>query len=230
MPPVSDSPGARRVEKEAVIVVAALADEFFRLAHHDTTGKPLLHPRATSLGLAAALIGELVCEQKIMVRDGRVYPWRRTPPADALAHATLDQIIAQPQHTLVGTWLEFLSQTAYTDVATRLWRAGHVRPVTSRKLLRSATVTYIPTDLLTAAGPLIGLTKILRSGGSVTWAEGFLLCLAVATDLAAQLVRDLPKEAADHLDRLRAAAPGEISDLAAVTASAVGNAVLSYRT
>ncbi|MBT8225031.1 MAG: hypothetical protein HKP61_04585 [Dactylosporangium sp.] len=90
-------------------MVPALADEFFRLAHHDTTGRPLLHPRATSLGLAAALLGELLHTRKVFVQERQVYPLDRTPPDDALAHATLDQLIVQPRHTAVRIWLEFLS-------------------------------------------------------------------------------------------------------------------------
>ena len=210
-------------------MVPALADEYFRLAHHDTTGKPLLHPRATSLGLAAALLGELLCTKKITVADGQVYPLDRTPPCDALAHATLDQLAAQPQHTAVRTWLEFLSTSAYADVAGRLWRAGHVRPVEGRRLLRH-TVTYVPTDLLTAAGPWIQLTSILRRSEPVTWADGFLLCLAAATGLDAQLLRDLPPQAAERVKRLFVSAPGPTGELLAATAAAVGDAVLSYRT
>ncbi|MBN1171077.1 MAG: GPP34 family phosphoprotein [Micromonosporaceae bacterium] len=207
-----------------------LADEFFRLAHHDTTGRPLLHPRATGLGLAAALLGELLAERKIIIQDGRLYPWQRTPPSDALAHTTLDQVLAQPQHTEVRVWLGFLSASAYGSVADRLWRAGHVRPVTGRRLLRRDTVTYVPVDLLTAAGPWIHLTSILRGGEQIGWPEGFLLCLAVATGLDAFLLRDLQPEAVDHCRRLCAAAPAQIGELMAITAAAVGEAVLAYRT
>ena len=208
----------------------ALADEFFRLVHHDTTGRSLLHPRATDLGLAAALLGELVAERKIVIRDGRLHPWQRTPPGDALAHTTLDQVLAQPQHTEVRVWLGFLGASAYAAVAGRLWRSGHVRPVTGRRLLRRDTVTYVPTDLLTAAGPWVHLTSVLCRGDPVTWTEGFLLCLAAATGLDALLLRDLPPSAADHCGRLCAAAPAPIGELAAITAAAVGDAVLSYRT
>lgn len=208
----------------------ALADEFFRLAHHDTTGKPLLHPRATSLGLAAALIGELLFERKLRLRDGQLFPWQQTPPGDALAHATLDQLLAQPQHTKVHVWLGFLSTNVYSDVAGRLWRAGHVRPVTGRRLLRSAAVTYVPTDLLTAAGPWINLTAAMRRREPVGWAEGFLLCLTAATGLDSFLFRDQPPAAVDRFKQLCATAPAPIGELMAITAAAVGDAVLSYRT
>ncbi len=210
--------------------MASLGDDFFRLAHHDTTGRPLLHPRATSLGLAAALLAELVREQKIYIRQGHLHPWQPTPPADALAHSVLDQILAQPLHTQVSTWLGFLAVNAYADVAGRLWKAGHVRPETQRRLLRPAQTTYVPTDLLTAAGPWLTLAGILRRGDGVSWEQGFLLCLATATGLHTHLLRDLPPSSGNHLTRLCEAAPAEIRELTAITATAVGDAVLSYRT
>jgi hypothetical protein len=214
-----------------VIVALALADEFFRLAHHDSTGTPRLHARATDLGLAAALLGELVCERKIYLRDGHLCVWERTPPSDALAHATLDQIIAQPQHTGVRTWLGFLAERAYGDVAGRLVRAGHVRPVAGRRLLRRpVVVAYEPTDLLVAAGPWLSLTSILSRGEAVSLPQGFLLCLAAATGLDVYLLRDLPSAASRHSQRLVAAAPDQIRELTAITAAAVGDAVLAYRT
>lgn len=207
-----------------------LADDFFRLAHHDTTGRPLLHPRAVGLGLAAALLGELLREQKIYLRQGHLYGWQLTPPTDALAHAVLDQIVAQPGHTEVKTWLGFLTVNAYSDVAGRLWRSGHVRPVTERRLLRTTQTVWVPTDLMTAAGPRLTLTTLLRRGEAVTWEQGFLLCLVTATGLETHLLRDLPPAAGGHLTRLCASAPAEIRELTAITAAAVGDAILSYRT
>ena len=49
-----------------------LADDFWRLAHHDVSGKPRLNGRAAGLGLAAALLGELMWAGKITARDGRL--------------------------------------------------------------------------------------------------------------------------------------------------------------
>ncbi|MBN1171236.1 MAG: GPP34 family phosphoprotein, partial [Micromonosporaceae bacterium] len=140
--------------------VPALADDFFRLAHHDTTGQPLLHPRATGLGLAAALLAELLWGRSLVVHEGLIYPHPEAtrPPADALTHTVLDQITAQTRYHDLRTWLGFLNQRATADVAERLWRAGHVRPVIGRRLLRRDTVTYVPTDLLTAAGPWVRLS------------------------------------------------------------------------
>jgi|GEM_PF-2614382 len=56
-----------------------LADDFWRLAHHDVTGKPRLNERAAGLGLAAALLGELLWIGKINIRDGRLWVADNTP-------------------------------------------------------------------------------------------------------------------------------------------------------
>ena len=63
-----------------------LADQFFLIAHEDRTGKSRLHPRATGLGLAAALLGELVMQGRIRAVEGELFVVNPEPPGDALAH------------------------------------------------------------------------------------------------------------------------------------------------
>ena len=47
-----------------------LADQYFLIAHEDRTGRSRLHPRATGLGLAAALLGELMLEGRLRIVEG----------------------------------------------------------------------------------------------------------------------------------------------------------------
>lgn len=207
----------------------ALADDFFRLAHDDTTGKPLLHPRAVGIGLASALLGELVCGRRIGIHAGRVYLHDHTPPEDALAHATFAQLSAQRQYDGVRTWLGFLSRTASEDVAARLWRAGHLRPVTSRWPLRHA-VTYVPTDTLVAVRPAIRLTGRLTRRERLDLVDAFLACLCAATGLDRRLLRDAPPPVREHTAGLVHGAPAPLRELLTHTVAAVGDAVLAYRT
>jgi hypothetical protein len=182
------------------------------------------------LVLAAALLAELIWGRKIYLKGGCVNqrPEATTPPADALAHTVLDQIAAQPRYHEVRTWLGFLSHTAIEDVAGRLRRAGHVRPVTVRRLLKQTTV-YQPTDLLTAAGPWIRLTRRAERHEPFDPPDAFLLCLAGATGLNQHLLRDASAEARRYAAHLEASAPAPLHELLAQTAAAVGDAVLSYR-
>ena len=47
-----------------------LADQFYLIAHEDRTGRSRLHPRATGIGLAAALLGELILDNKLRIFAG----------------------------------------------------------------------------------------------------------------------------------------------------------------
>lgn len=129
-----------------------LADDFYRLAHHDVTGKPRLHTRAVGIGCAAALLTELVNTRHINVADNRVAVVGQHPPADSLAHVVLDQLIAEAgrEHS-VRTWLAFLAGQAAEQVANRLLRAGHVRMEAARRLGRQTGVLYVPVDMNLAA-------------------------------------------------------------------------------
>jgi DNA-binding ferritin-like protein len=103
-----------------------LADDLFTVAHDDRTGRPRVGPRVLGLGLAAALLGELIFFQNLAVEDGAVYVISREPPRDSLAHATLTQLLTQQQHREVRTWLAFLAETAVDLVAERIRVLGGV--------------------------------------------------------------------------------------------------------
>ena len=206
-----------------------LADEFFLITVDDRTGRPRLAPKTTGLGLAAALLGELTMFGKITVQDDRLFIVDRSPPHDALAHTTLDHLVAEPHHRLVRTWLSFLSHTAYESVAQRLFRAGHVRRETTRRLLR-AQVVYVPVDGNAAAWPWARLSTRLRAGAHLDYPDVFLAGLATATGLERQLLDGGGVEAARYLADLVAALPPPLHALVAHTHAAVGDAVLSHRT
>src|SRR3954464_13453222 len=84
-----------------------LADDYFLIAHEDRTGRSRLHPRATGIGLAASLLGELILDNKLRIFAGDLEIVSNQPPRDGLNHAVLDLLIAQPQHRDVRTWLAY---------------------------------------------------------------------------------------------------------------------------
>jgi len=211
-------------------VAPPLADDFFRLAHDDVTGRPRLHPRAVGLGLAAALLAELVFARRVTAANGHLAVLDTSPPPDPLAHTVLGQLAAGPERHEIRTWLGFLARTATEDVATRLWRAGHVRPETARRLLGRAHVTYIPTDANTAVWPWARLSTRLFAQQPLEATDAFLVCLTVATELAQYLLRGIPAASREYVAHLQVSAPPPLRELLVHTAAAVADAVLSYRT
>ena len=56
-----------------------LADDLYLMAHHEITGKPHLQPRAVGLGLAGALLAELMLVGTICIRPDGVHGDRPHP-------------------------------------------------------------------------------------------------------------------------------------------------------
>jgi hypothetical protein len=205
-----------------------LGDEFYFVAHEDTTGKPRLHAGAVGLGLASALLAELVMFGRITVHAGAVSILDRRPPEDALAHTTLDQLIGEQQHRAVRTWMAFLAQTAAATVAQRLLRAGHVQITQTRRAFRT-TVTYVPVDMSVAAWPENRLRHLLTSGKPMTVPDAMLAGLASATGLTERILWDTDANARRYFAHALASLPAPLRELMAHTEAAVGDAVLTHR-
>jgi len=204
------------------------ADEFFRLAHHEITGRTRLSPQATGFGLAAAMLAELMAVGSISLRRSTLRILDPAPPRDVLQHTTLDHLRAHPEHDGVRIWLDYLRHHSYEDVAHRMERGGHVRKEASRRLLRQV-VTWVPTDSNAAAWPWARLSGSLFRHEPVDATDCLLLGLAVATGLDEELLDGRPAATRRYLDSLLAAMPAQLQELLAHTHTAIGDAVLSYR-
>ncbi|TDB71348.1 GPP34 family phosphoprotein [Micromonospora sp. KC723] len=202
-----------------------IADEFFLIAHNDSRGKAKLHPAATGLGLAGALLGELVLFGHLTVADGRITVIDRRPPADALSHTVLDQLIGEPQHQQIRTWLAFLAQSSVTSVGERLARAGVLRRQETRRLLRT-TISYLPIDLNAVAWPATRLRALLERPEPPAVPDAVLLGLVAAAGLGREVLWSASPRAHHRLGVLVPALPPPLRELVAHTEAAVGAAVL----
>jgi len=208
-----------------------LADDFYRLAHDDVTGKPRLHPMAVGVGCAAALLTELVTTRHIDVADNHVSVVEQQPPADSLAHVVLDQLIAEAEREhSVRTWLAFLAGQAPEQVANRLLRAGHVRMEAVRRLGRQTGVLYVPVDMNVAARPWALLSHSLRRHEPLGYESLCLAGLALATGLDTFLLDGAPAATFDYLRRSVGTLWSPMRELLFHTHAAIGDAVLSHRT
>jgi hypothetical protein len=214
-------------------VAALLADQFFLIAHEDRTGRSRLHPRATGLGLAAGLIGELVMQGRIRAVDGELHVVNLEAPGDALAHGVLDLLIAQPQHRDLRTWLTFLAQDAADRVGERLIRAGVVEPVTRRRLLGTQTL-YMPMNSEqrnAAAWVQVRLANILVQGRVVDITDRALAGLVVATGLTRHVLWDFAvhRPGLTHLQTVVESLPSDLRELVDHTEAAVGSVLAAGR-
>jgi hypothetical protein len=214
-------------------VAALLADQFFLIAHEDRTGRSRLHPRATGLGLAAGLIGELVMQGRIRALEGELFVVNPEPPGDALSHGVLDLLLAQPQHRELRTWLTFLAQDAAERVGERLIRSGVVEPVTRRRLLGSQTLYLLrDSDQRNAAAWLqVRLANILVQGRVVDLADQALAGLVVATGLTRHVLWNstVHRPGLTHLHTVVEALPSDLRELVDHTEAAIGTVLAAGR-
>jgi hypothetical protein len=206
-----------------------LADDLFRIAHDDSTGKPRLHPDAVRLGLAAALLTELLLERKVSCEAGKLYVTNTAPPRDALTHVVLDDLLAEPARRDINTWLVFFADTAYERVAQRLLRGGHVEVCEPRGWRRRPPV-YLPADRNDFATPGAVLAEMLRRGTTTLSVEQrCLAALAQATGLGRHTFDGQPAYASEHVAYLEQRWWADLCEVLHATRTAIARAVLSHR-
>jgi hypothetical protein len=204
-----------------------LADQYFLIAHEDRTGRSRLHPRATGLGLAGALIGELILEGRVGIADGDLIILDRHPPTDALAHDILDLLIAQSRHRDVRTWLAFLSQDAAARVGERLMRLGAVEPVVRRRMLSTQTL-YMPNSAEqrnAAAWAPARLANLLVRGVEMSVSDRLLVGIIAATGLTRHVLYDfeMHRHAFQTLPNAVESLPSDLRELVEITEASVGS-------
>lgn len=208
-----------------------LADDLYLLAHHETTGKPRLQPRAAGLGLAGALLAELMLAGRIRCWRGLIIPAGdgpavESPAVDDLAGRLLGLVTGEDEHRPGRDWLLYLAPTATGDVAARLARAGYLRPARGRRFGPGARP--VPADPDSAFAPLVRVKSALRSP-SQDAQHTALAALAAASGLSHHLAMYLPP----HADRRLAEAAGHLSpglrQLVTQTQAALDSALLAHR-
>jgi hypothetical protein len=201
-----------------------LANDLFFVLHDDITGRMRLSPRLTGLGLAAAVLGELMLAGRVAVE--LTTGWvglsvvDAAPTGDALTQTALDHIAAEPSHRF-RIWLQFLARTAHADVAARMTADGLLRPAGGRLSRRQA-----PVLANAAAWPGGRLNLAIQRRQPLNTQDGVLLGLLVATSGGRLVLWD---QNPTYLSASIAALPASLQELIAQTEAAVGDAVISRR-
>ncbi len=204
-----------------------LADDLYLLAHHEVSGRPHLQPRAAGLGLAGALLAELMLSGSIYLRPDRIAVTDRSPPDDGLARSVLGLVASEAGQHAPRDWLLFLARTAAEDVALRLEQAGYLTRVASRRPWRGER--WVPVDSDCAFAPFLRVKSALDSSRPVTAQNAVLAGLAAACGLGRHLALYLPPKAHHRLQEAARQLHPSLRDLIAQTQAAVDSALLSHR-
>lgn len=168
-----------------------LADDLWLMAHHEVTGKPYLQPRATGLGLAGALLAELVLGGDLLAWPDGVAATGDARPDDGLASLVLGHVLQEPEPHPAREWLLFLGGTAAGRVARRLEDSGYLALSAARRPWRAQR--RVPVNADCAFAPLARVQYALRSSRPAAAAHGVVLAgLADACGLGPRLQAYLP--------------------------------------
>jgi hypothetical protein len=207
-----------------------LADDLFLTAHDTVKGKCLLSPATLGLGLAAALIGELVLWRRLDLVDGKLMIIDDRPTGDPATTAVLDQLLREGHHRAVRDWISFLATGIATDlVERRLSRAGLVHRQEKRGLL-GTKVSFVPADSMVAGWPATRLRTYASRGELLDLSDLVLAGLVLATGLDQYVLILLDARGRGQLfDQLRRRLPAMLQDLIGHAEAAVGDAVMARR-
>jgi hypothetical protein len=169
---------------------AALADEYFFIAHDHHSGRSFLAPPVVALGLSAALLAELMFSEHVsFTPDGLITLYATEPPRDALSREIVSLLERRPHERDVSTWLQFLAAEATTDVGERLVAQGSAQRSSVGRLGRRQTV-FLPVNVNSAAWPSIRLARQLTEAEPMEWTDAALAALVAKTGLMDQVLWD----------------------------------------
>ena len=204
-----------------------LADDLYLMAHDDRTGRPLLQPRAIGLGLAGALLADLVLAGHIEAEPDGIAIADRSAPQDALAGWVLGLLLSEPGQHPARDWLVVLARTSAGDVARRLEHAGYLAQAPGRLPWRAAR--WVPVDADCAFAPVARVQSALRPSRPATVQGAVLAGLAVACGLGSRLLPYGPPMARRCLEEVVGRLDPGLREVIAQTQAAVDSALLSHR-
>ncbi len=204
-----------------------VADDLYLMAHDDRTGKPQLQPRALGIGLAGALLTELMLAGWIgLRRDSAVVIVAGVAQDTVMRHALLKQVADEPGPQPVQAWLRFLARGAARDVALRLEQAGYLEHV--RGWIPGRQGRWVPVNPDWAFAPMLRVRSALDPARPVTPHAAALTGLAVACGLRFRLDQYQTQAGRSIQDAVAALGPG-LRELVSQTQTAVDSTVLSHR-
>ena len=216
-----------------------LADDFFLMVHDDLSGRPRLPERILGVGLASALLGELVLLDAIDIVKGDVVLVTDEPPSptdeprSSLLASVLFRELKAERHLPVQDWLNYLGRRAPERVARRLETKRLVYLKQPRIKVPGRSGRWAPTDITTAGWPAIDV-KLKVYNGKADVHTLMLFGLTRATGLEHPSLWEIRERLKDPAALNETLEPlvvfnSPLLDLLAHTEAVVGSAVTSQR-
>jgi hypothetical protein len=226
----------------------ALADDLWMAAHDKPNGSSLLQPKPLGIGLAAALLCELVLTNWIVEIDEagmlHLHPEaeRYGLPEDVATSGVLSQLLREAsvirsrnhRHSAstglgVDDWIQHLgAEDACRLVEERLAGGSHVRQETRGGMFRASRTIYVPESSSTSGWPATRVKRLIEDGGELTETDLTLAGLIIAIGLDREAFEGMGRRAREYLVRqTQARMRRQLRELILRAETAVGRIVMT---
>jgi Golgi phosphoprotein 3 GPP34 len=203
-----------------------LADEYFLVAHDEYNGKSLINDDVLDVGLAGAVLGELVLANRVSIGgDTTVIVRDQRPYGERVSDAALAELMKVEEPTLVSVWVKYLRTHARTMIAPRLINAQILERVQSRVMLRQV-IRFPAVDPLKAASPRARLRYMFDHPQNLDEQTAVLGGLVRATELDYVLGAGTARDSREGMDRMVNALGQDLRALCAGVDEAVASMAL----
>jgi hypothetical protein len=209
----------------------ALGDEFWLIAHHDYSGKPLCAWPIMSAGLAGAILGELLMDRQVIFAQSRVMVAAQAQsPLDEVAGLAVAELSRQPVAYPVRDWITHFAEVLYDPVCRRLAGSHLVEQVRGGPFGRRR---YVPCDPTVGSSPTVLLHYLIGILGDrpaeLDYQSAALAGLTLATGLESEIISDDPASVRSGLRAMVRKLPDDMLEVLGAVQAVVSAVPLRVR-
>ncbi|MEV4316477.1 GPP34 family phosphoprotein [Actinocrispum sp. NPDC049592] len=170
----------------------SLGESLFFLGNDPFTGKPRIAQPVLDIGLAGAVLADLLFDERIALQRGVVVLTSRYATGNAAADRTLALIMGEMDQHGVRDWVQHLQDKVTASLTLSLAERRMVSPKENRTFLKR-TILYPPADLRTASEPRARIRAAVLGRTSCDLPTATLALLGWAIGLDDICEPDLPR-------------------------------------
>jgi hypothetical protein len=203
----------------------SLCESLFFLGHDPFTGKVRIRGDILDIGLSAAILADLLFDERITLDHGTVVLISRYATGEPISDRMLARIIAETEQHGIRDWVEHLADGIFDTVVENLTVRELVTPKEKRGMFRHS-LHYQPADLRVASGPRATIRSAMLGTTRCDLPTATLALLAWTVGLDDICQPELSrKQTMDWVDRVKGVLVQPFNWLISGTDSAVAAAV-----